>query len=316
MAREWLYWQTESAFNTPTGSPTVGTNAFYVRLDGGNAFTMRPRPVMVSVPYGGGLAIDAFRVSDKTELKGRLTTKLYAGPYSAMLLGWCGTRINAGQTSPWTTTEPAGDLASAWMCHAVQLSDGSYLKRSYSGCKVDGYDFEVTEDGQIAALSIDISASTPNAFASPPSTSAPTDAQLPTGPYLFTHASSGLTIASARANFQSLKISCKNVIARRYWTNQYVQLMRLLGRSTSLVAENYYMVTPNDRSTYEALTVQTPVTFELNNTTHTAIWNFETNSLLTMVEDQLALNDLFLQTLTVTNQYDSTNSADYTLTFT
>jgi hypothetical protein len=64
MAREFLLLVQESAFKTPVTTPvvwpTASANAFYIRLDGANVFTMRPRPVMVAVPYGGGLATDAF----------------------------------------------------------------------------------------------------------------------------------------------------------------------------------------------------------------------------------------------------------------
>ena len=114
MSREFLFLVQESAYKTPVATPVVGrllANAFYIRLDGANVFTMRPRPVMVAVPYGGGVAIDAFRVSDKIECKGRLVTKLYAGPLSQFLLQWGGQQINTARP-PWTTTEPAGDLAS------------------------------------------------------------------------------------------------------------------------------------------------------------------------------------------------------------
>ena len=104
MSREFLLLVQESAYKTPVSSPvvwpTASANAFYIRLDGANVFTMRPRPVMVAVPYGGGVAIDAFRVSDKIECKGRLVTKLYAGPLSQFLLQWGGQQINTGQTSP------------------------------------------------------------------------------------------------------------------------------------------------------------------------------------------------------------------------
>src|SRR5271157_2948230 len=107
MSREFLMLVEESAYKTPVSSPvvwpTASANAFYIRMDGSNSFTMRPRPVIVAVPYGGGYAVDAFRVADKLECKGRLTTKLYAGPVSAFLLSWAAQQINTDQTSPWTT---------------------------------------------------------------------------------------------------------------------------------------------------------------------------------------------------------------------
>ena len=255
MSREFLYLVQESAYKTPVATPivypTASANAFYLRLDGANTFTMRPRPVMVAVPYGGGVAIDAFRVSDKIECKGRLVTKLYAGALSQFLLQWGGQQINTAQTSPWTTTEPAGDLASVSCYHAITRSDGSIKRRVYLGCKVDGWNVEVSEDSTIATLSLDISGSTPQgnqfdlstdptAVTFPP----PTDPQLPTNPYVFIHASGGLTIGSARTQFQSLKLASKNVIARRFWANRFVNLMRWVGRSTTLEAVNFYAPSP------------------------------------------------------------------------
>ena len=237
MSREFLMLVEESAYKTPVTTPvvypTASANAFFIRLDGANTFTMRPRPVMVAVPYGGGVAIDAFRVADKMELKGRLVTKLYAGALSQFLLQWGGQPINAGQTAPWTTTEPAGDLASVACYHAIARSDGTIKRRVYLGCKVDGWDLEVSEDSTIATLSLDISGSTPqgNQFDSSTDPTAvtfppPTDVQLPTNPYVFVHASGGLTIGSARTQFQSLKLASKNVLARRFWANRFINLMR------------------------------------------------------------------------------------------
>ena len=122
MSREFLFLVEESAYKTPATAvvwPTSSATAFYIRMDGSNAFTMRPRPVIVPVPYGGGYATDAFRVADKLECKGHLTTKLYAGPVSQFLLSWAAMPINTGQTSPWTTTEIATDLASVSIYHGI-----------------------------------------------------------------------------------------------------------------------------------------------------------------------------------------------------
>ncbi len=322
MSREFLYLLQESAYKTPVATPVVGTSAFYIRLDGANAFTMRPRPVVVAVPYGGGMAIDAFRVADKMECKGRLVCKLYAGALSQFLLQWAAQPINTAQTSPWTTTEPAGDLASVSCYHAITRSDGSVKRRVYLGTKVDGWSIDVSEDGTIATLSMDLSAATPqgNQFDSstdPTSTTfpAPTDPQLPTNPYVFIHASGNLTVGTARTQFQSVKINCKNQIARRFWANRFVNLMRFVGRSTTLEAVNFYAPTPDDRTSYEGLTTET-TSFALNNGTHSITINMNTASVLTRFEDQLPLNDLYTQTMTITNQWDSTAGSDLTMSFT
>ncbi len=334
MSREFLYLVQESAYKTPVATPvvypTASANAFFIRLDGANTFTMRSRPVMVAVPYGGGVAIDAFRVADKIECKGRLQTKLYAGPLSQFLLQWGGQQINSAQTSPWTTTEPAGDLASVACYHAITRSDGSIKRRVYLGCKVDGWNIDVSEDSTIATLSLDVSGSTPqgNQFDSSTDPTAvtfppPTDVQLPTNPYVFVHASGGLTIGSARTQFQSLKLASKNVLARRFWANRFINLMRFVGRSTTLEAINFYAPSPDDRTSYEGLLgfntgagyTGSTCTFELNNGTHSVTFNLETNSVITTFEDQLPLNDLYTQVMTITNQWDPANSADLTMTF-
>lgn len=321
MSREFLYLVQESAYKTPVATPVVGSSAFYIRLDGSNAFTMRPRPVMVAVPYGGGVAVDAFRVSDKIECKGRLACKLYAGALSQFLLQWSAQPINTAQTSPWTTTEPAGDLASVSCYHAITRSDGSIKCRVYLGTKVDAWGIEVSEDGTIATLRMDLSAATPqgNQFDSstdPTSTTfpAPTDLQLPTNAYVFIHASGNLTVGSARSQFQSVRISCKNQVARRFWANRFINLMRFVGRSTTLEAVNFYAPTPDDRTSYEGLTTET-TSFALNNGTHSITINMNSASVITTFEDQLPLNDLFTQTMTITNQWDSTAGSDLALTF-
>jgi hypothetical protein len=352
-AREWLAIIQESAYNTPivTGSqvttPGSTQNVWYLRLDGSDAFTMRPVPTMVAVPYGGGYAIDAFRVSDKTECKGRLTTKLYQGTLSTFLLSWAGVRINSAQTAPWTTTEPPGDLASCAIVHSIQYTTPSAttstIVRGYTGCKVEGYDFSISEESQIGTLNLDLSASTPLPAiegGSAPSwfPSAPTDGLLPgpqqtsaaSPPYVFIHAGTGpggtsLVLGGGgspitRVQFQSINISSRTVLMKRYWANQFAQIMRFCGRSTTLQAQHFYNLTPDDRVNYEALTTMTPATFQIYASSSEAItWNFNANSVLTTVTDQLALNDLYLQTFQLTNQYDGTASAgyaqDYSLTF-
>src|SRR5271157_2618176 len=330
MSREFLLLVQESAFKTPVTTPiiwpTTSANAFYIRLDGANVFTMRPRPVMVAVPYGGGVAIEAFRVSDKMECKGKLQTKLYAGPHSQFLLQWAAQTINSGQTSPWTTTEPAGDLASVACYHAIQRSDGSIKRRVYLGTKVDGWDLSVSEDGTIATLSMDLSASTPqgNQFDSSTDPTAvtfpvPTDSQLPaggaTGPYVFVNASGGLTNGSARTQFQSLKLSSRNQFARRFWANRFLNLMRFVGRSTTLEAQNFYAASPDDRTSYEGLTTET-TSLVLSNTSHSITATLNAANVITTFEDQLPLNDLYTQTMTVMNQWDPSAGSDLALTFT
>ena len=324
MAREFLYLVQESAFKTPVASPVVGTSSFYIRLDGGNAFTMRPRPVMVNVPYGGGVAIDAFRVADKLELRGRLQTKLYAGNLSKFLLQWAAQTINAGQTSPWTTTEPAGDLPSVTCYHAIQRADGSIKRRAYYGTKVDGWTLEISEDSTIGTLSLDLSAAQPAGVSFGGTTTsdvnsttfpAPTDAQLPSNPYVFINASGNLTIGSARTQFSSVRVGSRNALARRFFSFPFAQLLRFVGRQTTLDANHYYLASPDDRATYESMAVQA-CSLVLNNGSNSATITLNAANVITSVEDQLPLNDLYTQQISVANQWDNSAGSDLALSFT
>lgn len=308
MSRESLLLVNETSFKT-TATPTVGTNAFYQRLDGGDAFTMRPRPVMVRVPYGGGLATRRFTVADKLELKGRFVTKLYAGALSEFLLTKC-------------ADASSGDLGSFTAYHAIERSNGTIKRRGYLGCKVDSWTLDISEESTIGTLTMEISASQPlgvdfggiEPTTDPDATAfpAPTDAQLPANPYVYIN--SLLTVGGSRTNFSGVRISSRNTLARRYFATPFLAFLKFVGRETTLEADHFYMASPDDRTAYEALTSQT-VSFELDNGDYSMTINLNDNNLLDGVEDSLALNDVYMQKLTLGNQWED-GTGDLSLAFT
>ena len=109
-------WDTTATTGIPSTASGAGNySGFYARLDGSDSFTMRPRPVMVTVPYGGGMAIPAFTVSDKQVLEGSYRTKLYAGAFTQMLLQLACQQVNSlgyvglsGVSSGWQYGPAAG----------------------------------------------------------------------------------------------------------------------------------------------------------------------------------------------------------------
>jgi hypothetical protein len=334
--REFLMIVEESAFKTPVSTPTTWTTgttyglgnaqAYYVRLDGGNAFTMRPRPAgTVTVPYGGGFDVPAYMVSDKQECKGQLTLKLCVGQ-APFFLSWPLLRINAGQTAPWVTTEPAGDLASCSIYHAVTRPDGSIKRRVYLGCKCDTANLSVSEGSTVVTLQLGISASTPqgNTFdsSSDPSSGtfpSPADNNFPVDPYVFLHAggSNYITYGGAvRTQFTDLTVNVQTALARRWYANRYLQLLRLVGRKTTVASKLLYPLTAqDDRTNYEALTSES-ASVELNNGTHGFTLGFNAQNVFSPFEDDLPLNDLYFQTSTENNLWDASAGSDFTLTIT
>src|SRR5262249_34384701 len=151
--REYLLIVKESALNTPMASPVAGTDSIYIRLIEGNAFQMYAKPIIEKIPYGGGYAVTSEAISDHYSVEGSLRTKLYP-TQAQLLLDWATTRINSGQTFPWTTTELPGDLASCTVYHAVRQSTGAYNLKQFSGVKVTNCRIEVSRDGTSAVLSL------------------------------------------------------------------------------------------------------------------------------------------------------------------
>src|SRR5215831_17035264 len=99
----------EATYNTAVATPVVWTTAstyptlpfpagtaYYIRLDEGNAFAMRPRPQTVEIAHGGGFAVGVYRASDKIECRGNLRCKLTMA-LAPFLLSWASTRVDAGQ---------------------------------------------------------------------------------------------------------------------------------------------------------------------------------------------------------------------------
>ncbi len=332
MAREFLGIVQESAYKVPVATPTYWTQAttygltnyhgVYIRLDGGNAFSMRPRPVQVEVPYGGGVAIGAYRVADKLECKGNLSVKLCVGQ-APFLLSWASARINTGQTLPWVTTEVPGDLASCAIYHAAQRSDGTFKRRVYLGCKVDSWSFAISEASTIGTLTLGISGSTPqgNVFdssADPDATAfpAPAENNYAIDPFVYIHASGLITIGgTARSAITELNISSQNTLARRFYATRFLQILRFVGRKTTIASKLLYAVTPDDRAIYESLTSES-VSVGLNNGAHGFVMTMHANNVYDPFEDDLPLDDLYFQSNTECNLWDSASTEDYSIAFT
>lgn len=301
--RQYLAVVQEPSFNPGTlTTPTFGTNAIWVRLDGGNAFTMREVPTMVTVPYGGGIAVNAFKVSDKHVLAGRLSVIL-CEEQVAFLLNWAATRVNSAGTSPWTTTVAPGDLASCTILHAIQY-DGltTYNLRAYSGVKVAGWDLDVSEESQIWRLNLDLIGSTPSV---PGTFAPPTSSVFPTKAYLFTALNNtGLTIGSARTQFSSLRISSRSALQAWHFAHVYAQRIGWFGRTTTVEAQNVYTAI-TDRSNFEALTTFAS-SVVLTGSTHMATLTMNSVNILNAVADNLPNEGVYFQGLTMENMWDPT----------
>jgi hypothetical protein len=306
----------ESAYKTPVGSPVLGTSMIYPRLSDSNAFTMRAKPNQVRVPRGGGQATNAYVVSAKTDLEGTLKIVLCYSQ-AAFLLGWATTPINAGQTLPYVTTEPPGDLASMAIYHAILRSDSTLKRRVYLGSKVVSWTLENSADSPLLMLTLNIRASTPQGNIHDSSTDpnstvfpAPADTAFPTDAVLFTHLAGGVTLSgSARTQFDSLRLSATHATDPKTFESVYVNVHRFWGRETTLAMTNYYKPTPDDRSTYEAVTVGSN-TIVWTGASHTITATMNAQNVFTTVDDDLGIDKCFMQSAEMLNNWDASAGGD------
>lgn len=335
MAREFLMIVQESAYKTPLTAPVVWTTAsayktataYYIRLDEGNAFTMRPRPQTVEIPYGGGLAIGAYRASDKMECRGNLRCKLTT-QLAPFLLGWATTRVDTAQTQPWPNQEPAGDLASAAIYHAIMRDDGTFKRRVYLGCKVDSWNVDMSTDSTVGTANLGISGSTPqgnvyDGSVDPTATTfpAPADNNLPVDPYLFAHTQGQILIGGVnRVPITQLTMSGTNTLARSFFNQRFLGKLRFTGRQTNMAVRLEFVTTPDDRATYEGVMPYGVSPFAVSvgwsNGVHTMIMNMNANNVFDPLDEDLGLQDLYYQSSTTNNLWDATAHSDFTLTFT
>lgn len=331
-AREFLMVVKESAWETPKATPTAWTTATtyglanfdlaYVRLADGNAFAMRPRPVIVETPYGGGMAIPAYAVSDKQEVKGKLRIKLCIGQ-APLFLSWAGVLVSGG-TSPWTTSVANGDLPSCSVYHAITDETGTVHRKVYLGVKVDAWTLTVSEASTEAILDLDLSAGVVQGNQFDSSTDptsgtfpAPADNNFPIDPYVFLHAGGSNFVTfggSVRTQFTDLTISSQNHLTRAYFANRYIQTLNFRGRRTTVAMKNLYgSAAATDRTHYEAVASET-CSVELNNGTHGFTVNFNAQNIFNPFEDDLPLGELYFQSATSLNLYDPSAGSDFTLT--
>lgn len=322
--REYLQITEESAYGTIVASPVRGTSQIPIRLSGSNMFTMRSKPVKVNIPYGGGVAVDVATISDKQEIKGTLQTEL-CYTQASFLLNWALTRINAGGTAPWTTSESPGQFASCTVDHGIIYDDtGTFKLTRYTGVKVDAGKIEGSADSQKVMLSLDLiagdfagntydSTSDPTNVAFP----LPLDTEFPTDFALFLHSNGGLFLnsGSARAECTGFGVNWTNNHKAKYFNNRFVQRLRSFGSQYKFDLDNVLLSTTDDRPAFYQVAALSEAKVVLTNTTHTLTFDWKTNAFIDDLGDTLTIDDLYSRKSTVASRWDASTNTNFAFTF-
>jgi hypothetical protein len=307
-ANEYLWLVEESAYGTPVASPVVGTSQFLVPLVDSNSFAMTEDPEFQEIAYGGGLDVVADVVADTRTVKGSLSTLGYP-LLTKWLLQAAVTRVNAGQTSPWVTTEPVNDLASISVYHLIRGRDGSWLSYSYPGTKIAGINLSVSRQDPKLKLKLDLvgqkefpNAADSSAALTPPA--APTEAQYPRGPYLFSH-TGGLVLlgGSALTRYTDLTVDIKNKLDPQCYESRWVQTLGAKGREATADAGLLLTSASNLRATYQAVTSQ-GLSVAFNDGTTTTTIAFNSNAHVNKLGFDLPLGKEFMQKATFRPKWD------------
>jgi hypothetical protein len=321
-APEYLWLVEESAYGTPVVSPVVGTSQFLVPLLDSNSFSMVEDPVFQEIPYGGGLDVVADVVADHREVKGTLNTLGYPALF-AFLMNAAVTRVNAAQTAPWVTTEPPLDLVSFYAYHLIRTRTGTWLTYGYPGCKVISLQGSVSRQDPKLKLSLQLQAQKelPNASdssAAPTPPAAPTEAQYPRGPYLFSHTGGNITWNSGTlAQYSELSFSINNKTDPQWFEGNWLYSNGCKGREATADMSLLLKATPGLRANYQSLTAG-GFSLEFNNGTHTATVNFNGNNHINKLPFDLPLGKEFMQKAAWRNKWDPTalSGAGADITFT
>lgn len=320
-SREWVQLVKESSYGTKMTSPTAGTDSIYLVLPESNSFTALAIPDTVETPYGGGFDVVAEAVADSHTVAGQLQTFVYPAQ-AAFLMAWALTRIDGAQTSPWTTTEPVGDLASVTAYHGIPRPDGSVKREKYVGGKVATLQLECSrQDPRLKAtlglvfqkqVGHSTGGSDPDATEAP----APSESSYPTGPYLFSHTAGNLKLATtAVASYETLSINVQNTLDPKKYESIWLASCPCHGRRATVSAKVKLKASPTLSADLQALTARAlEVTW--NNGTNTLKIDFYGKNRVSALPYDLPLGREFLQDVTWSNQWDRSNTGDLVVTTT
>lgn len=321
-AREFVQLTKESAYGVPMTTPVRGTDQIAIRLEDGNSFTPRADPVTVPVMYGGGNNVEADTISDKTAIRGNLTTTLCYSQ-APILLGLALQKIDSAHTLPWPHTDPEHQLASVCADHAIWQDDtGSYKRTRYTGCKVDGGNLAVSSETQKATLSLELigskyegntydSSTDPTALAFPQ----PADDEYPTDYVLFGHSCPGFLLDDT-AFIQYLSLSCNWTYGQvvNYFCSRFVQQQRTWGRKLVFASDVILRSTPDLRAAYQTL-ARKKLKLIFANGTNTITLDWQTNARIEGLTDTLPLAENYMRTLTIGSRHDGSTGVEFSYTY-
>lgn len=311
MSREFAVLTIESAYGTIQTSPTLNTQFIPLRLNEGNAVTVRRSPVRQVVRTADTRNRRAFQISERHSVAGQIKCLAYVA-HMPLLMRWALTPINSGQTSPWTTSEQPNDLASCTLDHAIEdPTNGTITRYRYTGLKVESGSLTFDNQTDMGVLTLNVIGKTTGST----SFAVPTDSDYPATVYCLQDLTT-IGLGGTTTNIRSIALNWTNDMAARFDELSSLASCRLRGRTVDLTASLLYKISPDRRTQFNNQTALT-CEFTFTNGSNTMVWDFYDNCTLSSVGDQTPLAEEFEQELTAESFYDAaTDDSDFGISFT
>ena len=300
----------ESAYGTTKTSPVAGTDAFYINCTESNSFNATAVPVPFLTPYGGTFDDPADLTIDHFNVTGRLSTLLYPDQCK-FWMDLAVQRINAGQSVPWTTTEPPGDLASFTLYHAMKTRAGTWKRMKFLGGKVAGLEISVSRSQPRATLNLDLvfqkvaghsadSSSDPDATEFP----LPAESDYASGPYTISETTGEFRRdGTAISSYQSLSIRINNRLHPLHEETKWLKTCGAHGREATIAADALYKTSPDHLADLQAGTARSYVV-KFTKGTKVLTIDFNDNNHISAAAFNIPLGQEIRQNITVMNKWD------------
>jgi hypothetical protein len=283
-------------------TPVVNVDFVVMRLTQGNGLTLREKPKQQAIRTADGGNRRMYNVHDKSEVSGSLMTDWWPEQTTVLF--------------NWASVLTSGELGSCTVDHAIQDMSGTIRYFRYLGVKVKNLTVSSSADDTPFKLKFDLVGMSPAVITV---TDFPAIAQSvypATRPYVFTDlASPGvLSITSGRSEFAAVELQIANVIDAPFTETKYVQSVNFCGRDVSLV-NRLKLKALTDRTNYAAVTPAATSVRVDNGTNHT-IFTLNSQNFIDTLEDDLALDKVYWQTITLQNYYDPAAPGDFGYSYT
>lgn len=303
----------EAAFATYNAS---GATAF-PRLGSPGSFRLDPVVNRSNRMDGLGLGVQQASKVTTTVLRGRFATDVgYTN--APFLMGWAGTRINPGQTSPWTTSMLPNDLASCTIDFAHEIANTATLRRKRNlGVVVESSSWScASADQPDLSAAFDVVGSRqdgtdPSAVAFP----VPACSVFPDDVYqLFDLAGNFSILGTGRTNFNNWSLAIQNRLSLRFNESRTATMIRCTGRTVAASCELLHKSTPDDWAAYEQGT-QGACSFTFTQAGHTMAIDLKGKCYINGIDRDPTADGESYYSLAVVNQLDSASCKDFEVTF-